>query len=68
MRTAIAFAVLAIGLTACASNPSTQTGGSTEGSTTDASSAPERKRVCKYEKTNGTGSRMERVCRYVDAG
>ena len=68
MKTAIAIAILALGLGGCASNPSSETGASAEGSASEVSSAPERKRVCKYEKTSGTGSRMERVCRYVDAG
>ena len=60
--------VMGIWLAGCAGNQPTQAGSSTEGTATEISSAPERKRVCKYEKTSGTGSRMERVCRYVDAG
>ncbi|MEO1204289.1 MAG: hypothetical protein AAFX10_16415 [Pseudomonadota bacterium] len=60
------FRVLAIfvaiaGLPACATNDASD-------AAVAETNAEGQKRVCKYERTNSAGSRMERVCRWVDAG
>ena len=71
--------VLAGGLAACASNDPAAEGGGTKNAETvagtsqsrdavsDPAETPERRQVCKYKRTRGTGSVMERVCKWVDA-
>ena len=68
MKNTIAMAVAVICFSACASNQSPQGVESAGGSPAGASATPERKKVCRYQKSESAGSRMERVCRYVDAG
>ncbi len=65
MKTTIAVTVIAMSLVACASNQTTESGDAAENSAASASEMPKRKKVCRFEKTNGGGSRMERVCKYV---
>ena len=62
VRNAIALGVLAVWLAGCAGNQTTQSADSA----TD--SAPAKKKECTYERNTGGTSRMQRVCRYVDAG
>ena len=65
MKKLILLLVIATGMAACAS-------GGSRVSDQDASSAAsgegtvERKKVCKYERSSGTGSTMERNCKWVD--
>jgi len=66
LKNTIAFVVLATWLAACASNQPNSSVDSEADATTSDISAPTRKKVCKYERSSGGGSSLERVCRYVD--
>lgn len=57
MKKALAFALLSLMLSACASS-------GTKDSDT-ASNGPKTKRVCETVKSNQTGQRLQRVCRDV---
>ena len=52
------------GLSACASNGGSS--GSAGGEAVASEGDSGRKKVCKYERSSAVGSRMERVCRWVD--
>lgn len=65
MNKLILMLVLVTGLAACASGGSKVTSdGAT--STASAEGTVERKKKCKYERSNGTGGTMERVCEWVE--
>ena len=65
VKNTILVVVAAMSLAACASTSETATGDA-GASGTEVSAETERKKVCKYERSGGTGSSMERVCKYVD--
>lgn len=72
LKNIILLLVLGGALGACASQePVAETGGAKSeeavaATDSDATGLPERKQVCKYKRTRGTGSVMERVCKWVD--
>lgn len=51
-------------IVACAQQPATESGQSATAAAGDGPPPLEKK--CKYERTNRAGSRLHRVCRYVD--
>ncbi len=63
MKNTIILAVLALWLGACASNQSTQ---STDDKSANTGMPEGKKKVCKHERNSGGGSRLKRVCHYVD--
>jgi hypothetical protein len=62
LKYVITLAVVALFLTACASNGSTQSGNTVS----SADGMPGKKKVCTHERNSGGVSRMKRVCTYVD--
>lgn len=64
LKITVALTAIALSLVACASNQTAQTADSADNASAS-TGEPNRKRVCKYERSRDTGSRMEKVCRYV---
>jgi len=67
MKNTFLAVVVLMFLAACATSQGPASGDA-DASATNSSETTGRKKVCKYERSSGTGSGMERVCRYVDAG
>ena len=65
LRITIVLTAIALSLVACASNQPTQSVESSDDASASAGETPGRKKVCKYERSRSTGSRMEKVCRFV---
>ncbi len=66
LKNTIALLVLATWLAACATNETTASAEGADDTTTSATEAPARKKVCNYERGTSTGTRMRKVFKYVD--
>lgn len=54
-------------LAGCASSQTIEPVESTNSTSAEVSDVPAKKKVCKYDRNSGGGSRLRRVCTYEDA-
>jgi hypothetical protein len=66
LRNTFVFVLVASWLIACAANQVTEPVESTGDASASGSALPPLEKKCKYERGNRAGSRLQRVCRYVD--